>query len=245
MSRESFGNHVLIRYRWDEEAPEAGQFLMVRPQKSALTSDPFLPRPLFVHDYEGGTVSLLFEVRGRGTALLADEGTELAVSRPLGRGFALDTDGPVALIGAGPWVSPLKLLSKSLSKIGILHYVYLGVPETAPATYGAWISENYSGAVLVPTTASPDFSTHTVLVDSLGDLNHYAGIYASGPLTMLKAVKSASAGVVLAQLALCERMACADGSCYGCAAPVRRNGVRSYLRACIEGPVLPAEVLAW
>jgi dihydroorotate dehydrogenase electron transfer subunit len=176
---------------------------------------------------------------------LADEDTELAVSRPLGRGFALDTDGPVALVGESLWVSPLKLLSKSLSKIGILHDVYLGVPEAAPATYRAWISENYSGAVLVPTNAFPDFFAHTVLVESLGDLKHYAGICASGPLKMLKAVKSAAASVIPTQLALCERMACANGSCYGCAAPASRDGARTYLRACIEGPVFPAEVLAW
>ncbi len=62
---------------------------------------------------------------------------------------------------------------------------------------------------------------------------------------MLDALKRASEGTVSVQLALRERMACASGSCYGCAVPVWDSGARTYARACVEGPVFPAEVLAW
>jgi dihydroorotate dehydrogenase electron transfer subunit len=60
---------------------------------------------------------------------------------------------------------------------------------------------------------------------------------------MLKAIKRFSDGTVPAQLALRERMACANGSCYGCAVPLWKDGARDYARACIEGPIFPAE--AW
>jgi NAD(P)H-flavin reductase len=118
------------------------------------------------------------------------------------------------------------------------------MPGTASTAYAGWMRENYPDATLVPTDGAPS-SPRAVLV-RVGDLARYRAVYASGPAEMLDAVKSASEGAVPAQLALRERMACANGSCYGCAVPVWESGERiAYARACTEGPVFPAEVLAW
>jgi dihydroorotate dehydrogenase electron transfer subunit len=243
LHRERFGDHALLRYRWTGAAPEPGQFVMARAVAPMRSLDPFLPRPLFAHDHYDETLSLLFEIRGHGTALLAEEDAGLLVSAPLGRGFALDS-GPVALVGGGVWVSPLKLLSRRLAWLGVTRDVYLEIPGTAPSAYGFWISENYPDATLVPTDGSKK-DTSQVVLNSLGGLSRYATVYASGPAEMLAAVKHACSGVVLAQLAVRERMACASGSCYGCAVPVWQEGERIYARACVEGPVFGAEVLAW
>jgi dihydroorotate dehydrogenase electron transfer subunit len=240
--RERFGDHALIRYRWTGATPEPGQFVMARTATSTRSFEPFLSRPLFVHDYDGETLSLLFEIRGRGTALLTREYTGLLVSAPLGRGFSLDS-GPVAIVGGGIWVSPLKLLSRRLTRSGTIPEVYLEIPGTAPKAYAVWISENYPDATLVPTDSSEDAAR--VVLDRLGDITCYATVYASGPTGMLEAVKQATAGTVPAQLATRERMACASGACYGCAVPVWQGDERTYARACVEGPVFPAEVLAW
>ncbi len=241
IARERFGDHAFLRYLWPGPAPEPGQFVMART--SAQSLDPFLPRPLFAHDHEDGVMSLLFEVRGRGTALLAEEDARLFVSAPLGSGFETNGDGLVALVGGGVWVSPLKLLGKSLARAGVAHDTFLEIPATAPRAYAAWISESYSAAALVPTEGAPDPSR--AVLDRLGSLERYAALYASGPAEMLNAAKRAAAGTVPVQLALRERMACANGSCYGCAVPVWESGERNYARACVEGPVFPAEVLAW
>ena len=241
VARERFADHALVRYRWLGRVPEPGQFVMARTSKQNL--DPFLPRPLFAHDYEDGVMSLLFEVRGRGTALLAEEDARLFVSPPVGRGFDVDSGGLVALIGGGVWVSPLKLLGRVLDRGGIAHDTFLEIPATAPEAYAAWISENYPDATLVPTTETSNPSE--AVLARLGALERYASLYTSGPVEMLKAVKRFSAGMVSAQLALRERMACANGSCYGCAVPVWESGERFYARGCVEGPVFPAEVLAW
>ena len=242
LDRERFGNHALLRYRWMGAAPEPGQFVMTRTTASVRSSDPFLSRPLFAHDYDDGLMSLLFEVRGRGTALLAEEGAELLVSAPLGRGFASNGDGPVALVGGGVWISPLKFLSRRLVRAGLTHDTYLEIPATAPEAYASWISENYPDAILVPTGEAPGAS-QTVL-NRLGDPSRYAAIYASGPAVMLAAIKRTSADTAFAQIALRERMACANGSCYGCAVPVWESGSQMYARACIEGPVFPANVVS-
>lgn len=241
--REKFGDHALLRYRWIGEPPDPGQFVMARAAATVVTLDPFLFRPFFAHDYTDGELSLLFEIRGRGTALLAEEDAELLVSAPLGRGFAVEGEGPVALVGGGVWVSPLKLLSRRLSEAGVTHDVFLEIPSTAPQAYAEWIRENYPGATLVPTDGSLTSSAWAVL-GRVGDLVRYRTIYASGNLEMLTAVKDASAGVVSAQLALRERMACANGSCYGCAVPIWEFGELTYARACIEGPIFPAEILS-
>ena len=242
LGREKFGNHVLLRYRWNGEQPQPGQFVMVRAEDSTL--DPFLSRPLFVHDYVDEVASLLFEVRGRGTALLAEAGSSLVVSAPIGCGFDPGVEGSVALVGGGVWVSPLKLLSKNLDLLGISHDLYLEIPASAPAAYAAWIHRTYPTATLAPTDDEPEKAAR-VLLKSLGDLSRYRALYVSGAHETLVATREASRNVVPAQLAVRERMACASGSCYGCAVPVWRSGKMTYARACVEGPVFAAEALAW
>ncbi len=245
LDREKFGNHTLLRYRWAGDTPRPGQFIMVRTtlSASASTLDPFLSRPLFVHDYADGEVSLLFEVRGRGTALLAEESSHVTVSAPLGRGFGLNVDGPVALVSGGVWVSPFKLLSRNLSLLDIPHDLYLEIPASAPEAYAVWISKAYPTATFVRTDEGQE-APHDLL-KSMGDLSRYRALYASGTSETLATLREASLDVVPAQLAVRERMACAVGSCYGCAVPVWRSGERTYARACVDGPVFEAEVLAW
>ena len=240
LHRERFGNHVLLRYRWTGPTPEPGQFVMVRPTRTEL--DPFLARPFFAHDHEDGTTSLLFEVRGRGTSLLAEGGGELLASGPRGRGFEI-RGGRAALIGGGVWVAPLKLLSRRLEQTGVSRDAYIEVPRDAPQAYADWLARAYPGARFVYTDDADDAPNR--ILGEIGDLSRYAAVYASGPRATLAATKRAGEGRVRVQLALRERMACADGSCYGCAVPVRGEGGTSYARACVDGPVFEAETLAW
>ena len=241
VSRERFGDHRLLRYRWNDVPPEPGQFVMARASHPSKSPAPFLSRPFFSHDYENDVSSLLFEVRGTGTTLLAEEGAPLLVSGPLGRGFDLDGagEGPAALVGGGVWVAPLKLLARHLALRGVPHDMYLEVPATANAAYAELLSKSYPSAVLVPTDGSPE--APRVVLERLGDLTCYRAVCVSGSVEMLAAAREACAGMVPVQLALRERIACADGSCYGCAVPLAGGG---YARACVEGPVFTAEGIA-
>ncbi|MGC8777782.1 MAG: dihydroorotate dehydrogenase electron transfer subunit, partial [Candidatus Caldatribacteriaceae bacterium] len=65
-----------------------GQFVMVRVSEGF---DPFLRRPLGIMETRGDTFTLLFEVVGRGTGILAQKsvGEEVDVLGPLGNGFSL------------------------------------------------------------------------------------------------------------------------------------------------------------
>jgi len=239
LERERFGDHALLRYRWTGTPPEPGQFIMVRTAGPVQTFDPFLSRPFFAHDYDEEVVSLLFEIRGHGTVLLSGANAGLLVSSPLGRGFMLEDGEPVVLVGGGVWVAPLKLLSRFLSKRGVQHDVFLEIPGSSPKAYEELIRERYQGATLIPTAESP--SSPQVVLSHIGDLARYRAVYASGSAEILAAVKTSCEDLIPAQLALRGRMACANGSCYGCAVPVWQFGELGYARACVEGPVFPAE----
>ena len=67
-----------------------------------------------------------------------------------------------------------------------------------------------------------------------------ATVYACGPPGMLEGVRALCAEHGAdAQLALESGMACGYGACFGCVVPTRQG----YLRLCVDGPVLDAELL--
>jgi dihydroorotate dehydrogenase electron transfer subunit len=73
-------------------------------------------------------------------------------------------------------------------------------------------------------------------------------LYVCGPNPMLKAVaKLALAAGVPCDLALEAPMACGFGVCLGCVVPTRGASPSEirYERVCVEGPVMPAEHMAW
>jgi len=236
--RERHGGFVLLEYRWEGAEPEPGQFVVIRPAGVGL--DPFLPRPFFVHDFEDGIVSLLVAVRGRGTALIAYSEL-LFVSEPLGRGFDLEVAGTTALVGGGVWTAPLRFLSRRLDEKGVAPDAFVEAPENAPPGYAALVQERLPGATVVPTA---DGASGAFLA-AMGDLSRYEGVYVSGTEETLRTFGRAGIGRTDAQLAVRARMACANGSCHGCAVPVWREGAKAYVRACVEGPIFRAGDLAW
>ncbi|MBA3424480.1 MAG: dihydroorotate dehydrogenase electron transfer subunit [Rubrobacteraceae bacterium] len=234
--REWIGGYTLIRYRWDG-AIEPGQFAMARVAGYPVTFDPFLARPFSFYDHDGETASLLFEVRGRGTALLDDAPDRIEVSSPLGRGFRINgANGPVALLGGGIGVAPLKVLSRRLDALSVPHDVFLGF---ADARYAA-VAGEFPGAKVA--TVDGSAGVQGTVLDAAPDLTRYTAVYACGPNPMLAAVKRAAGEDAFCQLSVEERMGCGNGSCNGCVVPVRDGG---YVRSCIEGPVFDAEALAW
>lgn len=234
--RKELGSYSLLRYRWNDGPVEPGQFVMARAAGYPVTLDPFLARPFSFYDYDGEVASLLFEVRGRGTALL-DLAPTIEVTAPLGKGFGIDPDlGRAALLGGGIGVAPLKVLGRRLDVLGVPYDVFLGFADAGSAV----VAQEFSGAEVA--TMDGSVGTHGTVLDAVGTLEDYAAIYSCGPNPMLAAVKLAVGEKSLCQLSVEERMGCGNGSCNGCVVPVRGRG---YVRSCVEGPVFRAEVLAW
>jgi dihydroorotate dehydrogenase electron transfer subunit len=234
--RRELGSYTLLHYRWDREPVEPGQFIMARAAGYPTTLDPFLARPFSFYDYDGEVASLLFEVRGRGTALL-DLASTIEVTAPLGKGFRIDPGlERAALLGGGIGVAPLKILGRRLDAAGIPNDVILGFADATPAA----VAREFPDAGVA--TMDGSAGTHGTVLDAAGSLGGYGAVYACGPNPMLAAVKRAARANRLCQLSVEERMGCGNGSCNGCVVPVRGGG---YVRSCIEGPVFHADVLAW
>jgi dihydroorotate dehydrogenase electron transfer subunit len=233
--REEVGGYTLLRYRWPEGEIEAGQFVMARAAGYPARLDPFLARPFSFYDHDGEVATLLFEVRGRGTALLDRARENIEVSSPLGRGFQVDAAaGRAALLGGGIGVAPLKILSRRLGSLKIPYDVFLGFSDARTA---AVVCE-FPGSRVA--TIDGSVGIRGTVLDAIPELESYSVVYACGPNPMLAAVKRRAGGIC--QLSVEERMGCGNGSCNGCVVPVRGGG---YVRSCVEGPVFSAEVLAW
>jgi len=233
--RRELGSYTLVRYRWEGEV-QPGQFVMARAAGFPITLDPFLARPFSYYDHDGEVASLLFEVRGRGTALL-DAASTIEVTAPLGKGFVVDpAPDRAALLGGGIGVAPLKILGRHLEARGVLHDVFLGFADAKCSV----VAGEFPGAGVA--TMDGSVGKRGTVLDAGVELGDYDAIYSCGPNPMLAAVKLAAAEHTLCQLSVEERMGCGNGSCNGCVVPVHGRG---YVRSCIEGPVFDAGAVAW
>lgn len=219
----------------------AGQFVHIEVPGFSLR------RPISICeiDRQNGSIRIVFEVRGKGTAELAklSENDVLNMIGPLGNGFSeieLPTDKKIIVVGGGIGVPPMLGLAaayegRAFAAIGfrssdrvILEqdFVRVGARVAVCTDDG---SKGIKGIVTFP------------LIEEL-EKGDAAMIYACGPAPMLKAViNTAKLYSVPCEVSLEERMACGVGACVGCACRVVRGGKEYVLRVCKDGPVFKAE----
>jgi dihydroorotate dehydrogenase electron transfer subunit len=253
VAREAAGAYaVLVVADPDGPPPDPGQFYMLAAVEGwggGADERPFLPRACSVLRAGGvGTLRFLLEDVGPGTHRLValGPGDGLWLLGPLGRGFRAPEGGFGAaahgvgasgggreplLVGGGVGIAPLATWQDAVGGAALL-----GFRDAAHAEAAALFAD--------ATVATDDGSVghHGVVTDLLGErLGDAVAVYACGPPAMLEAVRSMTvAAGVPAQLALESGMACGFGACYGCVVPTTSG----YVRLCVDGPVLDAEVLA-
>jgi dihydroorotate dehydrogenase electron transfer subunit len=111
------GVHLIeVHVPYLAQAAQPGQYCMVRCCHP-LAHDPLLRRPFFIHGVQRaqGLCSLLVNVRGRGTAWLAQQsvGSALDILGPLGHGWLIrPTVRNMLLIGAESQIAALTLLAQ-------------------------------------------------------------------------------------------------------------------------------------
>lgn len=226
-----------------------GQFVHVRCSNVA---DPLLRRPISLHgiDYEHGTVSLLYQVVGRGTQLLAEmkTGDEIDIMGPLGRGFSVpDGIENVLVIGGGIGVAPLFPLVQALKHYKVKQTVLLGA-RTADYVIGTTQLAKLDVKVEVATDDG-SLGHHgfvTDLAEKYMKLAKPDYFYACGPNPMLKQLLKVAGNHSLdGQVSLEERMGCGVGACLACVCKTKAAGGRTaedfeYKKVCNEGPVFGA-----
>ena len=228
--------------------PRPGQFYMLAAEREwgGHEGRPYLPRalsfcrsrPLAGDGAGGASLSFLLEQVGPGTrSLVALQPPERVwLTGPLGVGFR-PPSGRALLVGGGIGVAPMVCLHDELE------------PGGARALLGFRSAAHAQAARLFgspPAVATDDGSSgRRALVTELlrEELDRDAGVtvYACGPAVMLEAVRAlCGERGVRAQLALESGMACGFGACFGCVVATTKG----YLRLCVDGPVVDADLLA-
>ena len=210
-----------------------GQFVNI------LLDGLFLRRPISVCDAEGGRLTLLYKVVGKGTEKMSRMavGEELDILTGLGNGYDLSPSGDrPLLVGGGVGVPPLYMLAKRLIAEGKEVRVILGFNTAAEVFY----EEEFRalGATVTVTTVDGSRGTKGFVTAAL-DEAPYTYFYTCGPEPMLRALHGAT--ITSGQYSFEERMGCGFGACMGCSCKT----VTGNKRICREGPVLVKEDILW
>ena len=227
---------------------KAGQFVHIRCSEGV---DPLLRRPFSISaiDREAGTISIIYEIRGRGTKILShySVGQALDVLGPLGNWFSLGklkSESRAILIGGGIGAPPMAALTQALAEKGLSQVkVILGA-----ATKDKLCPEELfmkTGAEVFLATDDGTRGHHGFVTELLPQLISEKPdkffVFACGPKGMLKAVGDfCLQRNISCQLSLEEIMACGVGACQGCACKVSSEDGFDYVRVCTEGPVFEA-----
>ncbi len=199
----------------------------------------------------GGTVEIVFSVKGKGTAWLAGLRSHdpVDVVGPLGRPFALPKEPVTAtLVGGGYGSAPLFTLAEQLRARGCRVDFVIGA-ATEGRLFGSLEAKRISTQVAI-TTEDGSLGERGRVTDVLPAMMERSGtdvVYACGPMAMLREVnRIATAYGAHSQCAVEESMACGVGVCMTCVLPViGDDGVTRMLRSCVEGPVFRGDRVRW
>jgi dihydroorotate dehydrogenase electron transfer subunit len=206
-----------------------GQFYMLR----AWARYPVLSRPISVFDSDGGTVSFLYKVIGKGTEIFSGlkAKEDITLQGPLGSAFP-EVTGKIALVGGGVGIAPFYLAARQLKSAHPECRVdlYLGFSD------GAILTDDYQEKADKVTVNVGGFITDEI--DPAG----YDHIFACGPEVMMRALYSkcreaGAAGKVYVSME--NRMACGVGACLVCSC--RTAGGNK--KVCKDGPVFKGEAV--
>ena len=232
------------------ERARPGQFVAAAVKgEGTLLRRPFSIYSVSRHGPWAGTVEIVFDVVGPGTAYLSrlTKHDVVDVVAPLGRPFPLPQQ-PVGclLVGGGYGAAPLLYLAQTLQQGGLRVDIALGA-ASQDRLFNAIEAKRLSASAAF-TTDDGSFGTQGQVTDVLDRfLERGVGvIYACGPMPMLAAVTAvARRHKVAVQVAVEEAMACGVGVCMTCVLPCRRDGRVEHLRACVEGPVFNGKRVLW
>lgn len=225
-----------------------GQFIEIRVIDNI---EPLLRRPISIYnlDKENGILEFIFQVKGKGTNILAQRkvGEQLDIIGPLGYGtFDVKQQENVAIIGGGIGMFPLYELAKQLKQTTNTNInIYMGFRNKELITL-----EDEFKQVSNKLTITTDDGSYGIKGFAINELQKDIEerkpnkIYACGPLPMLRAVqKLAIEKDIPCQISLEEKMACGLGVCLGCAVKtaVSPKDAPKYWHVCKAGPVFNAK----
>lgn len=231
----------------------AGQFAMLRARDF---EEPLLRRAMAIYRIEGPRqLSFLYKVLGRGTQAMARlrAGQQIESLLPLGNGWLIEGIPEKALVVCGGIGSAsVFLLCQELARAGSDVIIFFGAASRDVAI-GCGLEDfralglpmritTDDGSLGEPGMVTAALERHLNQKDVAG-----AVIYACGPWAMMRRVSELAEGRGLRCLVSIETpMGCGFGVCVGCAVAVKDEApYESYKRACVDGPIFPAQVIRW
>jgi dihydroorotate dehydrogenase electron transfer subunit len=236
------------------ERAKPGQFVEIGVPDNR---DFMLRRPFSIHQASrrggwAGTLEIVFDVLGPGTAWLAETSPHdvLDVIGPIGRSFTFPRElTNCLLVGGGYGAAPLFFLAEELRARNKVVDMILGARDNDRVFKP--IEGKRLANTVVFTTEDGTMGQRGRVTDVLPDVIRRIGaevVYACGPNPMLRAVAEhcGFAGIPC-QVAVEEMMACGLGVCWTCAVPVIALDGRGWwnVRACMEGPVFNGARIWW
>jgi dihydroorotate dehydrogenase electron transfer subunit len=237
---------LVISQRSAAAAVAPGQFF----QLGVSAPHTILRRPYSAawSDPRGGRIGFIFNVVGAGSAWLAalDEGDELDLLGPLGRGFDLEGHRPAICVGGGLGIAVFPGVVDALIARGRSVTVLQGARTAAQLLPAS----RFGGADVQVATEDASAGHHgsvvTLFSTPLRGEGEGIDILTCGPTPMLMALIDATRRheipLSAIQVALETPMGCGIGTCLGCAAPAAAGG---YFLTCQDGPCVRADQVDW
>nr|MBO6295109.1 sulfide/dihydroorotate dehydrogenase-like FAD/NAD-binding protein [Schwartzia sp. (in: firmicutes)] len=235
-------------YRFDVDAPrlakktQPGQFIILRVNEEGER----IPLTVADFDREKGVITIIFQVVGASTELLAslEEGDEiLDFVGPLGKKSEIEPGlGTVVCIGGGIGVAPIHPIARGLHEAGNKVISILGARSKELIIMEKEMREA-SDEVIV-TTDDGSYGIEGFVTAALEQLVDYGEkidlVYAIGPVVMMKSVADATRPMGIKTIvSLNPIMVDGTGMCGGCRVQV---GDETKF-ACVDGPEFDAHLV--
>ncbi len=218
------------------EKTKCGQFVHIKCSDAL-----FLRRPISVFSVEGNVVSIVFEVRGKGTEALSKKkvGDLIDVLGPLGCGYSVEKfkGKKVWLIGGGIGIFPLYMAAAAY---GLDSAAILGYKTASLVAFDKEFA--FTGAHVDVVTDDGSYGEKGFVTDMFKkrlETEKPDAVFACGPMPMLKGVYAiCKENDIYCEVSLEERMACGLGACLCCVTPVKTgDDTVENLTVCRNGPV--------
>jgi ferredoxin--NADP+ reductase len=221
---------------------KAGQFVMVWPGEHSER----LPLTISEWDPNKGTITIIFQVVGRGTIELDrfEVGDEIpSLAGPLGKPTEIENYGTAVVIGGGVGTAIARPVAAALKKAGNHLITIIGSREKSLI-----ILEDEMGKIadeLIVTTDDGSYGRKGLVVEPLEELLEKSKIdivFAIGPMPMMKAVAETTRPYgVKTIVSLDPIMIDGTGMCGGCRVTVRGKTMFT----CVDGPDFDAHQVDW
>lgn len=207
-----------------------GQFVNVGLKNESK----LLKRPISINEINDEYLTLCYKINGEGTKEMSlyEKDDEIEVLGPLGKGFPINNDQNVLVIGGGIGVAPIlelakKLKDKNLTILTSYRSKEFVIYEEELKKYGKLIITTDDGSYGYKGNAIEYLNNFPIEFDCF---------YACGPEILLSLLEKKYEGLN-GYLSYEARMACGVGLCHGCV-----KGDKNYC-VCTDGPVFKVGVI--